>query len=124
MLLAACAGGAYASIASAGANLPFPVSINTILAVASGSLGSARNSPDSVQYMYCLVTGTATSLTGQCFAHDAGIQSAKCTTTNPNLVGAIQEIPPDAYVSFTWDAFGNCTALQVINASRLEIKKP
>jgi hypothetical protein len=124
--MAAAATATYVSTASAGAKLPFPIVVNPILRVASGGFGTVRNSLDSSEYIYCTVTGTAAGLLGQCVAHDASPISlpVSCTTTNANLIGAMQELPPDAYVAFAWNAVASCTSIQIINGSRLELKKP
>jgi hypothetical protein len=112
----------YVCTARAGLSLYSPVIINVLGATASGALGSARNEPDPTEYINCTLIGTTTGLTASCQARDAFLGVATCSSTNANIIGALQKVPQDAFVSFSWDAFLNCTSVLVRTGSRQEPK--
>ena len=109
------------SLGSAGLFLNAPVSIDVKGATARGSLTNARISTNSIEYMNCYVTTysrTSTFTTsGHCTARDAAGVFAQCTTTEPELIKAIQSITPASDVRFGWDTGLLCTQIFVRNAS-------
>lgn len=121
---AAAAAATYVCTATAGLKSSFPVTINTSARTASGSAGSARNSADGNQYIYCTLIGT-TSITATCFAHDSTTNPAvSCSSTNANIVGAVKAVASDSLISLAWDTQNHCTQVQVVSGSYLEPKQP
>lgn len=111
--------GAYAY---AGAKYVFPVTVNAANQHAQGSLGSTRNSADAGTYIGCYVTaqpGSSTSAT--CYAKDP-TSHGNCFTTNSAMVAAVESVQGDSWISFDWDASGNCTRVVVDNGSGNEPK--
>src|SRR4051794_34858040 len=79
---------------------------------ASGVLSGAYNSNDGSQWLGCMTASynSGTSY-GQCYARDAAQQYVGCSTSNTEMLRAIQSIKSDTYIYFTWDANGTCTML-------------
>jgi hypothetical protein len=98
------------------------VVVSTAAKIAYGSFGSARNSLDSYQKLYCWVwsfddAGTPFE-SGGCYARDYNLSvSAMCGTTLPGLLQAIRGLNDDAYISFAWDVNGQCTSIKNHNGS-------
>ncbi len=114
-----------ASNAMAGQKTSNPVAVDATARVANGSLGSARNSADNLQYIGCAAGALSFGGTNMyCFAQTADNVYAECQSTSPQLVQAAQAMSGDSYVHFAWDASGTCTYLLVINSSRLTPKQP
>jgi hypothetical protein len=78
--------------------------------VASGSIGSARNSGDSTQWIECTLDANPMASWGQCFAKTASGAWLICGTSNPNLLAAIANLKSYGHVEFTVDS-GNCTRI-------------
>jgi hypothetical protein len=115
---------AAATAAWAGYKVSPAVYVNSTGRYASGAFGTARNSADSVQYLYCTVSATAGSTRqAQCFAQDASYRFAGCSTSDQAMVLNVASMNSDANVFFTWDASGNCTSIYVDNGSQFEPKK-
>jgi len=115
----------FTAPASAGQRADDFVSINTIYRVASGALGSARNSSDGMQFIGCGVYAYATSQAYvSCAAYDAKGRYASCVSTSPELVKAGQTIGSDSDITFSWDAAGSCAQLNVFNGSNTPPKAP
>ena len=90
-----------------------------------GSLGSARNSVDSVQFIGCSVyTYADGSETGWCGARDASYGFGSCTTFNPTLINQIRNLKGDSVLNLYWDASYTCTEVDVYNQSYYEPKQP
>lgn len=109
----------------AGAKSTNTVLVNTGARSASGSLGDARNSADTQQFIGCSITtyvGSAPSL--GCFAMDTSSNYVGCSSTNADLVATARSINGDSYITFTWDTFSACTSLHVTNASHGAPKQP
>lgn len=116
----------YVATARAGAKQSKPLSIDLTNRVVSGGLGTVRATSDANQFILCSLTGTTTSLTAQCWAHDSSGSGPPviCSTTNANVVSGLQKIPSDGYISYTFDANQTCTAFNVGTGSILEPKAP
>jgi hypothetical protein len=116
----------YVCTAAAGFKPAYAVTVNVAARTASGSAGTARNSSDGVQFIWCALQGTAASVSAVCTAHDAVATTPQviCTTSNANMVAAAKAMTSDSYVLMQWDASGACTQIQVTNGSLLEPKKP
>jgi len=109
-LTAAIVGLALAGgVAQAGYKLNFPVNINVTSRYAQGSLGSARNSIDTVQYIECYADIWAASKAAYCYVRNSVGTTANCYTTDPALVAAVQELDDDGWLLFRWDAASVCT---------------
>jgi hypothetical protein len=93
---------------------------------ASGSMGSARNSRDSVQLISCQLgahtSGPATQ--GACVAKDATGRTASCAFFNkPQFESVLATISDDSFIHFYWDTSNQCTAISVYNSSAYEVRK-
>ncbi|WP_224245467.1 hypothetical protein [Hyalangium gracile] len=97
---------------------------------ASGRLGSARNSSDTVQYIGCTASTSGTPGTGttisymSCSARNAQNVTVSCGSSNPDFIETLRTLNSDSYVSFSWDGTGNCTGLTVATYSQYEPKEP
>ncbi|HEY4104796.1 MAG TPA: hypothetical protein VGM44_12935 [Polyangiaceae bacterium] len=133
-------------LAHAGIKGSYPVIVNTTARHAEGSLGSARNSSDSTQYLYCaidysLIGGVATLI---CGARDSSGNTVSCTystsdlqllaTLNPPgaatfstfqdnvMLAQMASMSSDSYVSFDASSSGACTHVYIENGS-VEVPK-
>lgn len=82
-------------------------------AFAAGSLGTARNTPDSVQWIGCSSGGNYAT----CTAVDAKGLMGSCSTSNPTQIAAIHSLNGDSTIVFAWDATGKCLWVSVRNSS-------
>ena len=121
---------ATSGVALAGSKAPNPlyeVSVNTAQRQASGALGHARNSSDSNQYIGCSTLASSVGPTsGFCYASDAKNVYVGCAIPGAwsALIAQAQSIPSDGFISFTWDAGGNCTSIMSQTTSYLAPKQP
>ncbi|MBZ4414506.1 hypothetical protein OWM54_19970 [Myxococcus sp. MISCRS1] len=109
----------------AGAKSTNTVLVNLSAMNASGSMGDARNSADTRQFIGCSITtyvGSAPTL--GCFAMDSAGNYGGCSSTNADLVATARSITTDSYLVFNWDAWTSCTSLHVTNASHGAPKQP
>lgn len=113
------------SSAWAGRKFAAPVTINSTQQWAAGSLGSARNSIDTVQYIVCSVVSSSTpgGDLAFCTARRSDGAMATCTTTKANMLAGARAISSQAYINFGWDDEGECTYLQIRNSSEYEPKQ-
>lgn len=106
----------------AGKRQTYPVVVDTSGRSATGVLGTARNTADTVQYIGCTVTRYADGgVTGWCGAYTASGVPASCTTDQPALLDTMTQVQGDSYLQFTWNA-GECTKIMVSNYSSFEPK--
>lgn len=106
------------SLSFAGLRLDEPVVVNLVNREASGSIGSARNSGDSVQYIGCAIEADpSTDPMVACFAADAADTRVLCTSSSPRIVAAVQAISSLSFLDFQWDSNGNCTFVYLDSAS-------
>lgn len=118
--------------AFAGEKGPQPVVIEDSFQVASGSLGSARNWPDTRQFIGCELSAGAggTAFFARCYATDATGKFAQCATTDTNQIRVIEFTGPDSLVQFSWIpgtsvyGYNKCGTIAVTNGSSYEPKKP
>jgi hypothetical protein len=109
------------NLANAGAKSSAPVTVNP--STASGSLGGARNSANSTEYIGCSTSWSATQgATVTCSGRDAGNESFSCSTDDPGALEAARSINGDSYLHVVWNALGQCTYLAVYNASQYQPK--
>lgn len=95
---------------------------------AYGALGTARNSPNSSEYIECGVYAYSTPATGPangwCFAYDSGSNGAYCSTATESQIKAILASNGDSFIYFSFDGSGTCTYLSITNGSMYEPKQP
>ncbi len=87
--------------------------------MASGRLGHIYNGTGRREFLTC-TRGNGLSV---CRARsEAGLEGA-CITTSAWLAKALDSVSPDASVSFTWNAAGRCTNIQVVHSSTFAAKQ-
>jgi len=112
-------------LAFAGSKSTFTVFIDLAGRDAYGAFGSARNSADAVQNIYCRTFASSTgSESVRCYATNAAGTTVSCFSTSATLVRSAQSMVTDSYVEFAWDASGICTSLDVLKGSHLMPKQP
>jgi hypothetical protein len=112
----AIAASVLAGTALAGTKSSFPVTIDDTTRLASGSLGSARNSADNTQYIQCF-TATLPGKTGYCEARNSLGTTRGCTTNNADFFLNIVGLNDESFVRFGWDTNGTCTFLLIQKSS-------
>lgn len=113
--VAAGVGVAYAGTKAASA--AYGVSVSVAGRGATGALGQARNNTNNNEYIACQVDSHADgSTSGLCWANDQNNNTVMCSL-NTALAAAARSINPDSYIQFSFDANGDCTALNVQNNS-------
>jgi hypothetical protein len=115
--------------ARAGYKLPAGVYIDTASRYAVGTLGAARNSADTVQYISCSRTASVSGGNNvSCAARNADATpiTVSCFVTDPAQVAALspalEAMNGDSRVYFYWDSAGRCTNIVVQNSSYFEPK--
>jgi len=116
-LLVCIAGIVFASAAMAGSKTTDEVFIDTAGRSAHASLGNARRSADTVQYMSCSIDAGVGGLVGNCYARNAALTQRSCTTNDATIIQAIGAIGSASWVLFSWDVNGLCTHISVRNGS-------
>jgi hypothetical protein len=84
---------------------------------ATGTLGSARNSTDSVQKISCSSWFDGTNDGGNCSAKNAAGTVLTCTTTDPDYIAQIRSISGQTFVRFYAGSSGSCIGLTVSQSS-------
>ncbi|MBN8229481.1 hypothetical protein JYK02_18380 [Corallococcus macrosporus] len=121
MMFGLCLAMGLSTASFAGSKGGFPVTVDTVGRFFSGSMGTARNSTDSNQNLYCY---TNSSGYGVCFATDSIGTNASCYTTNANLVSVIRSLNSDSYLQVAYDNTGACTSIMVGTGSHHDPKQP
>ena len=85
---------------------------------ANGDLGYVHNTPDLIQYIGCTSYGTS----AQCMARNLAGVLRSCSTANPAMLASIHSLNGDSHLYFGWNAAGQCTFVNVRNASYTEEK--
>lgn len=104
--------------AFAGYKLAVPVSVTSTSF--TGSYGSARNSSDSYQWLFCRDNGTS----AYCGARDSAGTAKSCTTTNPDHLNIIRSMVDTSRIGVTFNSSGTCTSLYQVNGSYYETLLP
>ncbi|MFP2909043.1 hypothetical protein ACLESD_29175 [Pyxidicoccus sp. 3LFB2] len=95
---------------------------------ASASLGSTRNSANSVERIGCSVYSYGPGIGGgelmHCSATDRSGTFVNCYTRDPTLVNAARGLDGDSELEFQWNAAGDCIFLRVTDDSEAEPKLP
>lgn len=118
-----------ATVSTAGLKSSYPVGIFGLvgsITEAEGSVGTARNSGNSVEYIGCetTVTNVGTS-TGTCWAKESTGEVATCTTNNANQLATIRSINPQSWIRFqVGNISGQCAEIQVENGSNIQTAAP
>ena len=82
----------------------------------SGAMPTARFSKDKVQYIGCGIrrigdgVGGVVSF-GFCQSSNANGDLGFCTSENPALLASIGDQDDFSFITFTWDAAGECTMI-------------
>jgi hypothetical protein len=84
----------------------------------SGSISSARSSSNSVEWIYCEVSGSTTGGGVTCSARTASNVRVDCDSEEPSIVAAAGAINTHSYVRFFFNTEGDCTSLYVKNGSQ------
>ncbi|RKG82053.1 hypothetical protein D7W79_03730 [Corallococcus exercitus] len=108
----------------AGAKTPVLVSITLSTRTAMGSLGAARASADTKQYIGVATTTYAGGDAVTVFAQDASGTYVSCYSYRPAFVAAARALASDSFLYFTWDAFGECTDITIETVSKYDPKTP
>jgi hypothetical protein len=115
-----------ANVVWAGQRGGWEVGIEAVERNAYGTIGTVRNSVDSVQYIGCSIrtfdTGPTQYVT--CYAKDALGAYASCSTSAQNFVTVAETITTDSHIYFSWNDLGQCTYLFVDNGSINAPKTP
>ena len=116
---------AIGSVAFAGNKGTYPVTIDNAHLTASGSLGSARNSSDSIQYIEIVNNVDSAGNPGvQFFFRDAASNSAYCFSSAAGILAVAHSAPSDAIVTIHWDTNHNCTYVESRTDSLAPPKNP
>lgn len=116
-------------VVQAGANVAATVSVvldaGGQSGTASGAMGVARNTGDSVQYIACEIDSTATVT---CAAQQASpVRTVQCKLTRSDQLQWVpMQLNPDSFIKFKWRTVsGNnvCTLIRVENDSRYAPKR-
>ncbi|MFY0572752.1 hypothetical protein ACN28E_54225 [Archangium lansingense] len=91
---------------------------------ASGSLASARNSSDTVQYIGCETHAYGGGSEIMCFARASNGTFGSCYSSNPVIVAIVQSIKGDSEIEIQWNSGSECTFVSVGNHSHLAPKNP
>ena len=111
-----------AGLTHAGTRQYLAVSVGTTYAY--GSIGDARASADSLQFIGCFVQ-TSTSNSATCAARDAANDYLSCYTTDPNLIAAARSISSDSVIEFyTPSGSSTCRTINVNNSSQYAPRQP
>ena len=111
---------ASTSAAYAGLKSGYEVQISTSgsITTAVGSVGKARNSADSSQYIFCY---TLNNTSGYCGAKTASGTFKACTTSSSDKIAVIRSIGVNSHVAFkTNGSSTSCYSVQVVNGSHLQ----
>ncbi len=84
---------------------------------ASGSLGSARRSSDSTQYIGCDASGSIGSRTMVCRAKNASGVTKTCVARTTDQRDLVHDLKGDSFLSFTVRSDGTCDSITVSNYS-------
>jgi len=92
-----------------------------------GTLGSTRNSSDTVSRLGCYYEGFTPTYGNykysSCYAYD-GSKSISCGTMDPILNETISKLQGDSYLYVEVDKNGNCTRVQIGSQSYAAPKAP
>lgn len=115
---------AIGGLAFGGARSTWEVYVDTTSHYAQGSLGSARNSADSMQYIGC----SAENDYIYCSARNVSGTWVHCDAYSSAMAATVRAIGSDGFVQFYWTpgspTSGTCSSVQVNHYSYLAPKAP
>ncbi|MBN9688491.1 MULTISPECIES: hypothetical protein [unclassified Corallococcus] len=120
MMLGLCVAMGLSTASFAGEKFSYPVAVDTTNQTFSGSMGTARNSTDTLQILSCFYSTSFVS----CFAQDDSGVSASCLSTDAELVATVRALGSDSYLQVNYDNAGTCTSIIVGAGSYFEPKQP
>lgn len=101
------------------------VTIDTAAKTAHGSVGAARSSADTLQYIGCSVYAYEDGFTyAGCSAKNAAGTFVNCSSSVPAIVETVRNMPSDGFVQFYWNTNGDCTYVSLGNYSYYAPKQP
>ena len=121
LTLAGVAGTVVAG-AKSEANVSITVGASSTTVV--GSVGTARNSADTVQMIKCTTKGFTSSNSVSCQARTAAGAFYSCTANSANLAAATAAINPGSRLYIVGTNAGSCTQLDVTNGSEWQPAVP
>jgi hypothetical protein len=101
-------------IASGGAYVPVPLTIDLDNQVATGDMYTARLSGNPGDFIGCGIRSPAPGVTfAFCQARlgPSNDQLVQCFTEDPALVAAVAAMDDFSFILFRWDADANCTSV-------------
>ncbi|HYO53610.1 hypothetical protein [Archangium sp.] len=108
----------------AGSKYSYPVFIDLTQKKAYGTLGAARNSSDTTQFISCDVHAYSDgSKNMSCAAKSTSGTYVYCSSTVAALVETARSLSGDSFVYFQWDTSGVCTYLGVGHSSEYAPKQ-
>lgn len=119
--VAAAAMALSAGVALGGTVVGAPVKIvddETGAGTVTGSMHSARNSANTVEYIACFLQANSGMQVpfGYCTARNAAGVYRTCALET-GMIEAVKSIAAYSYIRFTYDDEGTCTSLQVSQSS-------
>lgn len=118
LLLSAVSLLAVSGLAWAGSTRSRETQVDLTTRRATGSVYDTRMSADTVQYIGCMVYGTAGNLGVWCDAMDAESERLNCGSADDALASLALGISDSSFISFACDANSNLlTNLAVTNGS-------
>lgn len=109
-------------VAIAGSKTDYPVFVDTANRAAMGSVGSARNSADTVQSIGCDTEVRPGLYRVSCVAVTSSRVIGSCSSTDPRMIEAVRSITDSSFIQFQWNASSVCTVLIVSNSSDMAPK--
>jgi hypothetical protein len=108
----------FGNVVHAGLKAEANVSIGAGSSTASGSMGTARNSADNVQFIRCTVQGFANANAVFCAARNTAGTTFSCTANanSPSFAAAVSAIGVGSRL-FIAQSGGVCTQIDVTNSS-------
>ncbi|GMT99755.1 hypothetical protein KH5H1_38750 [Corallococcus caeni] len=113
---------AGSSTAWAGGQSAYPLVIDSATNRIMGSLGSVRNSANSLESLDIVIQAGNGFTVAVIFAQDSTAAVAICNTSNKDMIEVLKAATSDAFIDVTHDGLGTCTHVEVRNASFLEPK--
>ncbi len=117
--------------AQAGAKFSYEVRVDPVEKYATGAVGSARNSSDARQEIYCRVVVDSQVTAGSyvaCGARDAAGVRAYCQSKRVEFARAAQAVNSDSEIFFKWKTVAGseneCVYIDVANGSPYAPKAP
>ena len=92
-----------------------------------GSMGTARNSADSLQYIGCEYYATTGHSQILCSSRTASNQLLYCSSMNPHIMGGVHALVDGALVQFSTDtaiSTWECQSINISGASRYAPPQP